>query len=106
MSIFDEATTNQETGSYMIESEGTSQANVEAQIRAFIVGNFYVPDPAALASEDSFLDRGIIDSTGVLEMIHFLESTYGFTVEDEEMVPENLDSVARIVLYVDRKRAS
>ncbi len=53
----------------------------------------------------SFIDGGIIDSVGVLELVAFLEETFGFRVEDEELVPENLDSVDKLVTYVDLKLA-
>jgi acyl carrier protein len=74
------------------------------RIRAFITANFYVADAAKLGDEDSFLDRGIVDSTGVLEVIAFLEKTFEIVVDDDEMLPENLDSVARIAAFVARKK--
>jgi acyl carrier protein len=73
------------------------------QIRQFISKNFYVPDPAALSETSSFLDLGIIDSTGVLELVCFLETTFGIQVADEDMLPENLDSIRAIASYVTRK---
>jgi acyl carrier protein len=78
--------------------------STKAKVRQFITSNFYVPDPTALADEASLLDQGIIDSTGVLELIGFLEDNFGVQVQDAEMVPENLDSVARIVAFVGRKK--
>jgi acyl carrier protein len=78
---------------------------ITGQVRAFITSNFYVADPAALAEDASLLDQGIIDSTGVLEVIGFLESTFGITVEDAEMLPDNLDSIQRISAFVARKQA-
>ncbi len=77
------------------------------QIRNFILENFMIGRPAEeLGDDDSLLDKGIIDSTGVLELVSFIESTFGFTVEDAELVPENLDSVNRIAGYIGRKKAS
>lgn len=73
------------------------------QIRTFVTSNFYVADPAALGDEASLLDHGIIDSTGVLEVISFVEETYGIKVEDQEMLPDNLDSIDRIANFVNRK---
>ncbi len=64
----------------------------------------FTTDPAALADDDSLLERGIIDSTGIMELIFFLEDEFGITVEDDEMIPENLDSVKKIVAFVGRKR--
>jgi acyl carrier protein len=75
------------------------------RVRAFVTTNFYVADPAALTDEASLLDKGIIDSTGVLEVIAFVEETFGITVEDSEMLPENLDSIDRISGFVVRKTA-
>jgi acyl carrier protein len=74
------------------------------QIRQFITGNFYVAADADLADDASLLDHGIIDSTGVLEVIAFLEDTFGIEVADEELIPENLDSIGRIAAFVERKR--
>jgi len=77
---------------------------IKDAVRQFIVTNFYVADPAALADETSLLDQAIIDSTGVLEVIGFVEQEFGITVEDAEMLPENLDSIARISAFVARKK--
>jgi len=74
------------------------------KIRQFITTNFYVPDPTKLANDASFLDQGIIDSTGVLEVVIFLEETFGIVVGDSEMLPENLDSVQNLAAYVARKQ--
>jgi acyl carrier protein len=74
------------------------------QVRDFVTSNFYVADPKSLEDATSLLDHGIIDSTGVLEVIMFIESTFGVTVEDSEMLPENLDSIERIAAFVGRKR--
>lgn len=75
------------------------------QVRQFITSNFYVADPAALNDDASLLDAGIVDSTGVLEVITFIETTFGITVEDAEMLPDNLDAVNRIVAFVNKKKA-
>ncbi|MCL2777951.1 MAG: acyl carrier protein [Polyangiaceae bacterium] len=80
-----------------------SKQNYEI-IRAFIASNFYVPDAHALADNASLLDQGIVDSTGVLEVTAFLESEFGIKVADDEIVPENLDTIANIVAFVRRKR--
>jgi len=80
--------------------------NAKEAVRRFILTNFYVADPAALTDDGSLLDRGIIDSTGVLEVITFIENTFGIKVADEEMLPENLDTIDRIAAFVERKRAA
>lgn len=77
----------------------------EAQLRNYILNSFlFTDDESMLGNEDSFLEKGIIDSTGIMEVIFFLEQEFGIRVDDEDMVPENLDSISRIVAFVDRKR--
>ena len=78
---------------------------IKDQVRSFLTTNFYVPDPAELANDASLLDQGLIDSTGVLEVIEYLENTFGITIEDSEMLPENLDSIDKIAAFVDRKKS-
>ena len=78
---------------------------VQEQVRAFISTNFYVSDASQLQDSASLLDAGIIDSTGVLEVIAFIEETFSVTVEDQEMLPENLDSIERIARFVTGKAA-
>jgi acyl carrier protein len=76
------------------------------RIRDFILDSFLLTDdPSALNDTDSFLDKGIIDSTGVLELVMFLEDEFGVTVDDAELIPENLDSVTRLSTFVSRKKA-
>lgn len=80
--------------------------DIQSQVRGFITSNFYVSNPGALPAEASLLEQGIIDSTGILEVIGFIESTFGITVEDAELLPENLDSIHRISEFVARKQAA
>ena len=76
------------------------------QIREYILENcMYGAPPEDLDDKVSFLESGIIDSTGVMELIVFLEEEFDIEVEDAEMVPENLDSVERLCAYVARKTA-
>jgi acyl carrier protein len=77
---------------------------LKQQLRDFVTANFYVAEPASLDERASLLEHGIIDSTGVLEVIAFIEETFGITVDDSEMLPENLDSLERIAAFVTRKR--
>ncbi len=74
-------------------------------VRRYIIDNFLFGDDSRLDEGTSFLDEGIIDSTGVLELIMLLEDSFGITVEDDELVPENLDSLLNIAGYLDRKLA-
>ena len=74
------------------------------KVRQFVVTNFYVADVASLNDEQSLLDAGIVDSTGVLEVIAFIEGEFSIKVEDAEMVPENLDSISNITRFVTKKK--
>lgn len=76
------------------------------QIRSFIVDSFLFGQAGDLTGATSFLESGIIDSTGVLELVAHLESTYGIKVSDDELTPDNLDSIDAICAYIARKRAS
>ena len=73
------------------------------RIRQFVTTNFYVADTASLTDGASLLDNGVVDSTGLLEVIAFLEEEFGVRVEDAEIVPQNLDSIERIAGFVARK---
>lgn len=78
--------------------------SVEEKIRNFILDNFIFSDEEnALANNESFLDKGVLDSTGILEVIFFLEEEFNIKVNDDELVPENLDSVDNITAFVNRK---
>ena len=79
---------------------------MKAKLRAFIESNFYVPEGDPLPDDGSLLDRGVVDSTGVLELIGYLQDEFGIEVADAEMVPDNLDSITRIEAYVGRKLAA
>ncbi len=72
-------------------------------IKEFVVENFLFGDGDILKEDTSFLDEGIIDSTGVLELVDFLEERFTISVEDEELIPENLDSLQNIVFYLTTK---
>jgi acyl carrier protein len=79
----------------------------QQSIRNFIETSFLFREGRdALGEEDSLIDAGLIDSTGILELVSYIENEFGLLVEDEEIVPENLDSIARIAAYVERKHAS
>jgi acyl carrier protein len=74
-------------------------------LRHFIVDNFLYGDlRIPLEDDDSFSGRGIIDSTGILELVAFVETRFGISIEDEEMIPENFDSLAKLTRYVVRKQ--
>ncbi|MBP1841961.1 acyl carrier protein [Rhizobium petrolearium] len=75
----------------------------ENAVREFIAENFLFRADAEVTNSQSLLETGVIDSTGVLELIAFLEQTYGITVADEEIVPENLDSIDNMTRYLASK---
>jgi acyl carrier protein len=74
------------------------------EIRQFIVENYFLgQDESRLKDGDSSLESGILDSTGILQLITFLEETYGIAVGDEDISPDNLDSIERVAAYLQRK---
>ncbi len=77
---------------------------IEEELRNFVISNFlFGQDGDGLSNEDSFLEKGIIDSTGVLELVSFLEEKYQITLEDHELLPANLDSINNLVGFLKRK---
>jgi len=78
---------------------------VREEIKNFIVNNFMMGrSPAELIDSDSLLDKGIIDSTGVLELVGFLEERFSIQILDDELVPDNFDSVNNLVSYLEKKK--
>lgn len=76
----------------------------ESKVRDFVLKNYlFTTEQSALKSEDSFMKSGIMDSTGILEMIMFLHDEFGVDVMDDEMIPENLDSVQNVVAFLGKK---
>jgi acyl carrier protein len=81
--------------------------SIEREVREFIAVNFPLSNEEfSLKPEDSLIEVGVIDSTGVLELIGFIEEHYGLEVQDAEVLPENLDSIENITRFVFRKLAS
>jgi len=76
------------------------------RLKRFVVENFYVSDPSELGEDTSLIDTGLVDSTGMLEVIAFLETEFGVRVEDREMVPANLETIGRIGDFLVRKKAA
>lgn len=78
--------------------------SIESQVRSHILGDFmFTDDESKLRDTDSFLEEGIVDSTGVLELVMFVEEKFGIEVDDEDIVPENFDSVEQLAHYVRQK---
>ena len=80
--------------------------DIGKQLRAYIEENFIVSAAKALGDGDSLLEKGVVDSTGFIELITHLEEQYGIQVRDDEMIPENLDSIDNLCAYVSRKLAA
>jgi acyl carrier protein len=81
----------------------TSPTNIKDQIRRFVIDQFLFGEGTDLSNDASFLEKGIIDSTGVLELVAFLVKAFGINVGDEELLPDNLDSVDAAGAFVQRK---
>ena len=77
--------------------------SIEEKIRHFIEENFFLDGNDNLSSEDSLLEKGIIVSTGVLELVAFIEENYNFKIKDEELIPENLDSIKSISRFIQER---
>lgn len=80
--------------------------DIADKVRQFIKENFYAASSSDLTDDASLLDLGIVDSTGILEVVAFIEEAFEITVDDAEMLPENLDSIQNIVAFVGRKTAA
>lgn len=78
---------------------------VQERVKRFIVENFYVSDPVELTPDTSLI-TGYVDSTGMLEVITFLEEEFGIRIKDQEMVPANLETIRGIGAFVARKQAA
>ena len=77
--------------------------SIKSAIRNFIIENFLYGQDDNFENDVSFLEKGIIDSTGVLELVSFVEDKFGITVKDEELVPEYFDSVSNLELYISNR---
>jgi acyl carrier protein len=77
-------------------------ANKES-VRQFIVETFLFGKGDWLEDDMSFLENGVVDSTGILELIMFLEETFSITIADDELVPENLDSISNIANFLEER---
>jgi acyl carrier protein len=80
-------------------------SDLKQNIRKFVVDTFLFGNDQGLANETSFLEQGIVDSTGVLELVAHLEKSYSIKVRDEELIPDNLDSIDAIAAFIGSKRA-
>jgi acyl carrier protein len=74
--------------------------SIKSQIRRFIIDNFHLEKDSVLKDDDSLLGNGFVDSTGILEVVSFIENNFGFKVEDHEFLPENLDTIDNLSTYI------
>jgi acyl carrier protein len=75
----------------------------EPDIRQYLTDQFLFGDSRPFERDVSLLDQGIVDSTGILELIHYLEEHFGIKVQDDELLPENLDTIGNICAFLERK---
>ena len=89
----------------MSVSAADKMNEIKEKIKTFIVNNFLLGVNAGnLNDSDSFLEKGIVDSTGILEVVSFIEESFSIKVEDEELLPDNLDSINHLVDFVQKKQ--
>jgi acyl carrier protein len=84
---------------------GKCKMSTISKVKDFVVENFLFGEGDSLREDTSFLEEGIIDSTGILELVMFIEETYSIKVEDDELIPENMDNLQNIAQYLERKLA-
>lgn len=85
------------------QTDGSTD-EIAQRVRAFLVETFLLGDDDGFGNGESLLDSGIVDSTGVMEVVAFLEESFAIAVDDDELVADNLDSVERLAAFVARKR--
>lgn len=87
----------------MLENE----SDLQSSIISFVNNNFLMnSDSINFSNTDSFMEKGIIDSTGVMELVNFIQQTFKITVNDEDLIPENLDSVNNLVTFIKTKQST
>lgn len=87
------------------QADGGGATELARQVRAFLVDTFLLGDDDGFGNDESLLDTGIVDSTGVMEVVAFLEESFGIVIDDDELIADNLDSVERLAAFVARKRS-
>jgi len=78
-------------------------STIATDVRSFVITNYLLGRENGFSNDASFMDEGIIDSTGILELVSHLEESYGIVIPEEELIPDNLDSVNRIAAYLAKK---
>ena len=106
IACYSQTVASQVPGDFSLSVMPSSDA-IEKEVRQFLRDNFPLSaDGVVLDREDSLIEVGVIDSTGVLELIGFIEERYELSIADEEVLPENLDSIANITRFVGEKTSA
>jgi acyl carrier protein len=86
-------------------AEETAEVTIKGKIKEFVRNNFLIgAENKSLGDDDSFLEQGIIDSTGILELVEYAQDTFEIKIEDEELLPDNLDSLSKLAKFIISKK--
>lgn len=80
--------------------------SLQQDIRGFIVENFLFGEDGGLEDDSSFIEQGIVDSTGIMQLVSYLQEQYRIAIEDEELIPDNLDSIRKVAAFIEEKKRS
>lgn len=89
----------------MSQAIESTETEIRKKIKQFIKDNFLLGNNAVISDDDSFMGKGIVDSTGILEVVSFVEETFSIKIEDEELLPDNLDSINNLVTFIKTKQS-
>jgi acyl carrier protein len=78
--------------------------SIQDDIRSFVIDTFLFGEDDGLKDDSSFLEEGIVDSTGIMQLVSYLQEQYLVSIEDEELIPDNLDSIQRVTTFIEEKR--
>lgn len=78
--------------------------SLQQDIRGFIVENFLFGEEGGLEDDSSFIEQGIVDSTGIMQLVSYLQEQYRIAIEDEELIPDNLDSIKKVAAFIEEKK--
>ncbi len=89
----------------MSENKVKTETEIKADVKRYVIDNFLLGiEDESFGDNESFLEKGIIDSTGILELVSFIEETFSIKIQDEELVPDNLDSLENITTFISQKQ--
>ena len=78
--------------------------SLQQDIRGFIVENFLFGEDGGLEDDSSFIEQGIVDSTGIMQLVSYLQEQYRIAIDDEELIPDNLDSIRKVAAFIEEKK--